>query len=119
MFELRIEGHFSAAHQVKGYPGDCAGVHGHTYRVEITTRTCKLDKLGMAVDFRKMKQTLDRILKKLDHTNLNTLPFFNKHNATAEWLAVYIFQQAKKRLKSLSSVSVWEGLHNAVTYYEK
>lgn len=118
MFELKVQGSFSAAHQVKGYPGDCAGVHGHTYRVSITIRKPSLGKLGMAVDFRRIHTLLEGVLKKLDHKNLNTLAFFKKHNATAEWIAVYIHREMKKKIASLRSVTVWEGLNDAVTYQE-
>ena len=119
MFELMVQGSFSAAHQVKGYPGDCAGVHGHTYRVAVKIRKVKLDKIGMGVDFRRVHSMLTRVLKKLDHTNLNSLTFFKKHNATAEWVAVYIHQAMKKKIRSLWSVTVWEGLNDAVTYQEE
>jgi len=56
--------------------------------------------------------------QKLDHKNLNTIPFFKKHNATAEWIAVYIHQEMKKKAASLGSVTVWEGFYDAVTYQE-
>lgn len=118
MFELKVQGSFSAAHQVKGYPGDCSGVHGHTYRVTIKIRKHRLGKLGMAVDFRRVHTLLKGVLKKLDHKNLNTLAFFKKHNATAEWIAVYIHHEMKKKIASLRSVTVWEGLDDAVTYQE-
>jgi 6-pyruvoyltetrahydropterin/6-carboxytetrahydropterin synthase len=118
MFELQVEGTFSAAHQVRGYPGDCADVHGHTYKIEVRIRVEKLDKLGMAVDFRRLKMTLKRILKELDHKNLNKLSFFKKHNATAEWVAVYIYQKMKKKIKSVASITVWEGPNSSVTYCE-
>ncbi len=118
MFELEVQGSFSAAHQVKGYPGDCAGVHGHTYRVIITIRKPRLGKIGMAVDFRRVHTLLKGVLKKLDHKNLNTVAFFKKHNATAEWIAVYIHREMKKKIASLRSVTVWEGLNDAVTYQE-
>lgn len=118
MFELEVQGTFSAAHQVKGYPGDCAGVHGHTYRVTVVIKKPRLDKIGMAIDFRQIHTVLNAVLKKLDHTNLNTLTFFKKHNATAEWIAVYIHQEMKKKITWIWSVTVWEGLHDAVTYRE-
>ncbi|MEO0096051.1 MAG: 6-carboxytetrahydropterin synthase QueD [candidate division WOR-3 bacterium] len=118
MFEISVQGSFSAAHRVKGYKGDCAGMHGHTYRVEVRVGVGKLDKLGMAIDFRRVKKTLKNILAKLDHKNLNNLAFFKKHNATAEWIAVYIYQEVKKKIKNTKSVTVWEGLENSVTYSE-
>jgi len=118
MFELSVENFFSAAHQVKGYPGDCAGMHGHTYKVQVKIAVEKLDRLGMAVDFRRIKRGLDRIVAKLDHTNLNKIPFFRKHNATAECIAKYIHDEMKKRTRSTRSVTIWEGPFYSVTYTE-
>lgn len=118
VFELSVQGNFSAAHQVKGYKGDCADVHGHTYRVEVRVEVKNLDKLGMAMDLRKVKMVLKKILSELDHKNLNHLPFFRRNNATTEWIAVYIHQQIKKKIKSVKSITVWEGLENSVTYSE-
>ncbi len=118
MFEISVQGGFSAAHRVRGYKGDCAGVHGHTYRIEVRIRVENLDKLGMAMDFRKAKNVLKKILSKLDHKNLNNLPFFKKHNATAEWIAVYVYNEMKKKITNIKSVTVWEGMENSVSYYE-
>jgi len=46
------------------------------------------------------------------------MSIFKKHNTTAEWIAVYIFQEVKKKIKNIKSVTVWEGNENAVKYYE-
>jgi len=116
MFELSVEGHFSAAHQVKGYPGDCADIHGHTYKVKVRVGVRKLDELGMAVDFRNIKQHLDELLAGLDHKNLSAIPYFEQHNATAEYVAKYIFDEMKNRADNISSVTVWEGPNYSVTY---
>lgn len=116
MFEISVQGSFSAAHQVKGYKGDCADVHGHTYNVAVKIKIEKMDKLGMAMDFRKVKMVLKKILSELDHKNLNNLPFFKRRNATAEWIAVYIYQHMKEKIKKIKSVTVWEGYENSVTY---
>jgi 6-pyruvoyltetrahydropterin/6-carboxytetrahydropterin synthase len=116
MYELSVEGYFSAAHQVKGYAGDCADVHGHTYKVQVRVGVEKLDKLGMAVDFRTIKNNLDELLTELDHKNLNTIPFFEKYNATAEYVARYVFDHIKMKLNGISKVTVWEGPYYSVTY---
>lgn len=116
MFELSVEGYFSAAHQVKGYPGDCADIHGHTYRVMVKVGVRKLDNLGMAVDFRSIKKHLDELLKELDHKNLNSISFFEKHNTTAEYIAKYFFDRMKKNMDNVVAVTVWEGPNYSVTY---
>ena len=119
MYELSVEGVFSAAHQVNGYAGDCAGIHGHTYRIEVKVRIKKLDKIGMSMDFRIIKKVLSMIINRLDHKNLNTLPYFKKYNATAEYIARYLYQEMRKKIKSVYSISVWEGPNNKITYYEE
>jgi 6-pyruvoyltetrahydropterin/6-carboxytetrahydropterin synthase len=116
MFELSVEGYFSAAHQVKGYPGDCADIHGHTYRVQVRVRVSKLDKIGMAVDFRTLKEHLDELLAGVDHKNLNALPFFRENNATAEHVAKYFYEKMKEKMDAIASVTVWEGPKYSVTY---
>ena len=116
MFELSVEGYFSAAHQVKGYPGDCADIHGHTYRVKVMVRVGKLDKLGMAIDFRMLNDALTEILAGMDHKNLNSISFFREHNATAEYIAKYIFDQIREKINNVSAITVWEGPNYSVTY---
>ena len=58
-----------------------------------------VNKLGMAMDFRRIKGELNKLLKNLDHKDLNKLPFFKKHNATAEWIAVYFYNEVNKKIK--------------------
>lgn len=116
MFELTVEASFSAAHQVKGYPGDCAGLHGHTYKVLVRVGIEKLDELGMAVDFRSIKKQVDGVLDVLDHKNLNEIPFFKTQNATAEYVAKYVYDEMRRKTKSVASVTVWEGPNYSVTY---
>lgn len=120
MFKITVEGRFSAAHFVRGYKGDCASGHGHTFRVEATILKGELSRLGFAYDFRKLKKHLDKILVSLDHKNLNRLPFFKKRNPTAEWLAYLIFKAMRNLIKGavLESVAVWEGEENKAVYEE-
>jgi 6-pyruvoyltetrahydropterin/6-carboxytetrahydropterin synthase len=119
MFILSVEDHFSAAHQVKGYSGDCAGIHGHTYKVQVKVGIEQLDTLGMAMDFRTIQSALHKVLKVLDHSNLNEHPFFKERNATTEYIAQFIFQEIKRKIQTIDSVTVWEGHANSITYHEK
>ena len=38
MYELKVEGAFEAAHQIKDYPGKCARLHGHNWVVQAVVR---------------------------------------------------------------------------------
>ena len=62
MFDIEIRRTFSAAHQLKGYDGDCRNLHGHNYNVIAVVRTDKLNEIGIALDFKKLKAALDELL---------------------------------------------------------
>lgn len=121
MWNISVETYFSAAHQLKGYPGDCSDIHGHNFRVKATVEAAKIESLGFGIDFKKLKKLINKVVKKLDHKNLNKLPQFKKDNPTAENIARFIYQdlscQLKKNIK-LKQVQVWESTANSVTYYE-
>jgi len=44
MFEVRIETHFSSAHHLLNYKGECENQHGHNWKVEVYVRGIELDK---------------------------------------------------------------------------
>jgi 6-pyruvoyltetrahydropterin/6-carboxytetrahydropterin synthase len=66
---ITAKGRFHAAHRQLGYDGDCAYVHGHTWRGTFVVRAerfPRLEGLDMAVDFGALKD----IFKELDHRML-------------------------------------------------
>ena len=73
----------SSAHYLRDYKGKCANLHGHNWLVIVRLKSSKLDRIGMVLDFKRIKEEVD----KLDHGNLNELI---KPNPTAENLAKYI-----------------------------
>jgi 6-pyruvoyltetrahydropterin/6-carboxytetrahydropterin synthase len=71
MYEVSVQGHFSAAHNLRGYRGDCERLHGHNWRVRVAVAAGRLDRQGLAVDFRELKRALAAVLGELDHRYLN------------------------------------------------
>lgn len=124
MFELTIEDTFSAAHQLVGYGDPCEKVHGHTWKVAITLKGEKLNKIGVLLDFKIIKKSLSEIIEKLDHNFLNELPEFSKMNPSAENIAKYIYNKFKRqRAKGKNKVkllkcTVWESERCAASFYE-
>lgn len=55
------------AHRLLDYDGRCAYIHGHSYLWEVTVESNQLDKQGMVVDFKELKQAMDHTLDPLDH----------------------------------------------------
>lgn len=99
MYEVIVEQPFSAAHYLKDYPGKCANVHGHNYRVQITIEGETLDSLGMLVEFEVIKKALAPWIDKFDHGFLNEVPPFDRLNPTAENLAKFFYDEAEKALR--------------------
>ena len=120
MFELSIKGDIASAHFIPGYPGMCKDLHGHTWKIEVTITSDKLDTIGMVTDFALLKKQLWEFLGKLDHVCLNDLPFFKKTSPTTENIAKYIYQNFANVITPLKikQVQVWESDSASVVYYE-
>lgn len=123
MFVLKIVTHFSAAHSLRDYPGDCARLHGHNWQVEVSVEAASLDKSGIAIDFRDIKQHTKTIIKKLDHQYLNDISPFDKRNPTAEHIAQYFYQTLTQFINNdtvrVHKVTIWETLSASVSYSEQ
>lgn len=122
MFELSVKVEFEAAHRIVDYPGKCNRLHGHNWVVEVGVVGEKLNELGMLVDFKDLKEEVNRVMDELDHHYLNELPAFSEgHNPTAEHIAVYIYDELDKKEVfhencQLKNVKVWESAKSAVVY---
>jgi len=124
VFELTINVNFEAAHFIKNYSGKCSRLHGHNWKVEVNIYGNKLDELGMLIDFRDLKDAVNKIMLNLDHYCLNEIEPFCKINPTAENIAKYIYEQLEETQKfdqnvKLRSVRVWESLNSAAAYSQE
>lgn len=121
MFELKIKTHFDAAHSLRGYPGPCRELHGHTWGVDVTIAGSELDEIDLIYDFRDFKNQIDEVLSELDHKHLNDVPPFNKLSPTGENLAKFLYDRIKSLLPirvSLLRIDVWESPNACISYYE-
>ena len=119
MYEVLVKSEFSAAHMLRGYKGKCENMHGHNWAVEAAVSSTTLNKGGLLLDFRVLKDRLEKILSRLDHKNLNKIAYFKKHNPTSENIAKYIFDMLVKNGIGPYRVSVWESDTSCATYYGK
>ncbi len=64
---------FEMAHALEGYDGLCSGIHGHSYRLQVTIKGEQCNdpydpKYGMVMDFGLLKQIVgEQIVSRLDH----------------------------------------------------
>ncbi|NTV43793.1 MAG: 6-carboxytetrahydropterin synthase QueD [Syntrophobacteraceae bacterium] len=123
VFEVYIKGHFSAAHQLRGYSGDCARLHGHNWAVEVHVRCGALDELGIGIDFRDIKAAVTEVLAEVDHCNLNETRAFTLENPTSENIARFLYRELGKVLNRngvrVSRVKVSETPGAGALYWEE
>lgn len=124
MYEISAFGHFDAAHFLRGYPGKCANIHGHRWKVEITLQGEKLDELGILIDFMDVKNMLKEVLEIFDHKMINDVSPFDSLNPTAENIARFIYERMADKLKDqtgsnvwITKVTVWESEAASATYF--
>ncbi len=118
MYKLKVEADFSSAHNLRGYKGKCEELHGHNWKVELYVGNKDLDKTGMVLDFKFLKENLNKVLDKLDHKYLNEIDYFKKINPTSENIAKYIYDRLKNKVPGLISITVWESDKARAMYYE-
>ena len=122
MYELTVSFRFGAAHCLEEYEGKCENLHGHNWRVDVSVSTEQLDKQGLAIDFRIIKELTNGVIDQLDHTFLNENHFLKGLNPTSENIARRIFEELRKPLAdkggTLARVTVWESEDSLAAYFE-
>ena len=123
IYEVYVKTHFSAAHALRGYLGDCARTHGHNWIIEVYVKCKELDDIGIGVDFRDIKKAVKDVLSGLDHFDLNELPAFKEENPTSENIAKYLYKEIGKVLNTdvlkVSKVKVCETPGAGAFYWEE
>ena len=124
MFEVTVEAGFSSGHYLRNYKGKCENPHGHNYKVYVTLRGETLDKAGLLLDFKDLKQVMRPVIERLDHQMINDLEPFTEINPSAENLARYFFEETNRQLSTMTSgrvsvkdCTVYETDTTSATYY--
>jgi 6-pyruvoyltetrahydropterin/6-carboxytetrahydropterin synthase len=91
--------------------------------VEVEAVATELDELGMAVDFKVIKQLARKVTDELDHRYLNEIPPFDSINPTAENLAAHIYRRLAEELNEprvrIHAVTLWETERACVRFTEE
>lgn len=122
-YQLKVVSDFASAHTLRDYPGACSRMHGHNWKVELEAVATQLDDIGMAIDFKVMKQAAKAVSDELDHRYLNDLEPFKEINPTAENIAAYMYKEISARINSetikVSALTLWETERACVRYSEE
>ena len=131
MYRVTREITFCYGHRLLQYDGKCKHLHGHNGKAVITLETEQLDKLGMVVDFSRLKQVVQTwIDDTLDHRMLlhkedPVLPYLRQQdepvfvmdvNPTAENIARLIYEYAAAQGFPVVEVKLWETENCYATY---
>jgi len=117
---------FDAAHYLPDYPGKCASMHGHTYKLEVVISrpdggiNSGESGDGMVLDFSDFnKMVKETVLDKVDHKVLNDVFSFQ---ATSENIAGHFFELIKEECKKydlkLEKVALWESRTSCIEVCE-
>lgn len=111
-YTLKVVSDFASAHTLRDYPGACSRMHGHNWKVEAEVEASKLNDVGMAIDFKAIRQQVKVLTDILDHRYLNEIEPFDQINPTAENIAEYIFSRLSKALNNehirVKALTLWE-----------
>jgi 6-pyruvoyltetrahydropterin/6-carboxytetrahydropterin synthase len=125
MFEVTVEDSFAAGHYLRNYRGKCENPHGHNYKVRVTLAGEELDKAGLLLDFKDLRDVMKPVIDRLDHQMINDVAPFTELNPSAENLAKYFFGETNRRLHSstngrvrVKTVTVFETDTTTATYSE-
>jgi len=99
---VRVEAVFDAATALPGHDR-CAGLHGHTYKVEAIVKGDAVN--GVVADFREVKARLQEAVKPFDHQDLSLqFPY-----PSCEMLILDLCKKLKATVPGLEMLRLWEG----------
>lgn len=99
---------FEAAQALPLFPEGhkCRGVHGHSFRVEVSVTGPVDPATGLFFDHARISEAMKPLLARVDHTYLNEVPGLEV--PTIERLAKWFWDGLAPALPGLSEIKIWE-----------
>ena len=122
-YTLSVECRLACSHVLPGCP-PCDRLHGHTWTVRAYWDFDNLDSMGMGINFRSLKKSLQELIhQKFDHRHLNDIPPFDEIPPTTEHLAREVHGILRNGVDvgpsgKLAKVEIWEGPESCASYQE-
>ena len=110
-YKVKVDTHFTASHQLTLPNGEKEKLHRHRWGVSAVVSSERLNRMGLVVDFNKLKNKIDSITDKISGDKMLEDKFFRANNCSAENVARYIYSGLKPGLGEhlkLESIEVEE-----------
>jgi len=98
LFGISIETSFRSYHQVTLPDGSKEPLHRHKWRVVVEAGSEELNKIGLVMDFRRLRRPVEDILEDLKGRKMEKLAYFENRSSSAENIARYIYEKVKPQL---------------------
>jgi 6-pyruvoyltetrahydropterin/6-carboxytetrahydropterin synthase len=131
---------FETAHAIRGYPGSCKNVHGHSYELHVAVKSKQpsdgyVSGLGIILDFKELKTIVqEKVVNRLDHKLLLSESYLAEKKPgfqldevvafeaepTAENILIFARDQILKVLPEhilLHSLKIWETRDSYAEWY--
>jgi 6-pyruvoyltetrahydropterin/6-carboxytetrahydropterin synthase len=105
MYEVTVDDTFAAGHYLRNYKGKCENPHGHNYKIRVTLAGAELDKAGLLLDFKDLREVMRHVIERLDHRMINEVEPFTVINPSAENLAKYFYDESNSKLLGVTTRS--------------
>src|SRR5258706_3918734 len=104
MFEVTVEDSFAAGHYLRNYKGKCENPHGHNYKVRVTLAGTELDKAGLLLDFKELKEGMKHVIDPVDPQVINDRESVTELDSSAEELSKEFFDPNQTPFRSVTKV---------------
>lgn len=121
---------FEACHNLPGYDGDCANMHGHSYKLQVSVQCVSKDiaviqdlldsNNGMLMDFKALKRMVDNgIIAFFDHAHINKVV---KYQPTAENMVIDFYNRLEFCVRAydgrlrVCEIKLWETATSFASY---
>lgn len=98
MFSISVETHFRASHRLTLPDGSKEPEHFHNWMVSADVSSGKLNRMGLVMDFGRLKKMLDGIVAQFQDVALEKAVFFQQNNSSTENVAKYIYGELRDKL---------------------
>ncbi|UCF42410.1 MAG: 6-carboxytetrahydropterin synthase [Planctomycetota bacterium] len=98
LFTVSVETHFWASHELALPDGSREPPHQHNWAVTAEVSGNELNRMGLVMDFQRLRTMLDSIAGELDNTTIEKIDYFQKNCSSAENLARYIYERLEPKL---------------------